>query len=45
MLVEKVETLKVLDRDLADLVPVNELEEIQHTDEYKQKIYGVLAKL
>jgi hypothetical protein len=46
MLVEKVETLKVLDGELADLVPDDELEEeIQRADEYKEKVYGVLAKL
>ena len=31
---------------MADLVPDEELEnEIQHTDEYKERVYGVLAKL
>ena len=46
MLVEKMETLKVLDGELAELVPDEELEEeIQRADEYKEKVYGVLAKL
>ena len=46
MLVEKVETLKVLDGEMAELVPDEELEEeIQRVDEYKEKIYGVLTKL
>ena len=46
MLVEKIETLKVLDSELADLVPDDELEEeIQRADEYKEKVYGVMAKL
>jgi len=46
MLVEKVETLKVLDGEMAELVPEEELEEeIQRADEYKERVYGVLAKL
>ena len=46
MIVEKVETLKVLDGELAELVPDDDLEEeIQRIDEYKEKVYGVLAKL
>ena len=46
MLVEKMETLKVLDGELAELVPDEELEEeIQRADEYKERVYGVLAKL
>ena len=46
MLVEKIETLKVLDSELADLVPDDELEEeIQRADEYKEKVYGIMAKL
>lgn len=46
MLDEKMETLRDLDSELADLVPEEELEaEIQHTDEYKEKVYDVLAKL
>ena len=46
MLDEKRETLKELDSEMADLVPDDELEnEIQHTDEYKERVYGVLAKL
>ena len=46
MLVEKTETLKVLDDEMAELVPDEELEEeILRTDEYKERVYGVLAKL
>ena len=46
MLVEKVETLKILDSEMAQLVPDDEVEEeIQCVDEYKEKVYGVLAKL
>ena len=45
MLVEKIETLKALDSEFADLVPDDELEEeIQRADEYKE-VYGVMAKL
>ena len=46
MLIEKVETLKVLDGEMAELVPEEELEEeIQRADQYKERVYGVLAKL
>ena len=46
MLVEKVETLRVLDGEMADIVPENELEaEIQGADEYNERVYGVLTKL
>lgn len=46
MLEEKIETLKEYDSELADLVPEEELEsEIQHADEHKERVYGVLAKL
>ena len=46
MLIEKAETLKVLDSEMAELVPDEELEEeIQRVDEYKERIYGVLTKL
>ena len=46
MLIEKMETLKVLDGELAETVPDEELEkEIQLADEYKERVYGVLAKL
>ena len=46
MLVEKVETLKILDSEMAEFVPDDEVEEeIQCFDEYKEKVYGVLAKL
>ena len=43
MLVEKMETLKVLDGELAEIVPDDE--KIQRADEYKERVYGVLAKL
>ena len=45
MLVEKMETLKVLDGESAELVPDELEEEIQRADEYKERVYGVLAKL
>ena len=46
MLVEKMETLKVINGEMAELVPDDELEEgIQHADEYKEKVYGAMAKL
>ena len=46
LLVEKVETLKIIDNKVAELVPDAELEdEILSVDEYKEKVYGVLAKL
>ena len=46
MLVEKVETLRVLDGEMADIVPEDELEaEIHGADEYKERVYGVLTKL
>ena len=46
MLVEKVETERILDGEMADIVPDDELEaEIQGADEYKERLYGVLAKL
>ena len=39
MLVEKVETRKVHDGEMADIVPEDELEnEIQCTDEYKERV-------
>ena len=45
MLAEKMETLKVLDGELADLVPDGELkEEIQHADEYKERVMAKLKK-
>ena len=43
MLVEKMETLKVLDGELAEIVPDDE--ETQRADEYKEGVYRVLAKL
>ena len=45
MLIEKMETLKGLDGELAEIVSDEELEEIQRADEYKERVYGILAKL
>lgn len=46
MLAEKIETLKSLDGQMAELVPEEELEEeIQRADEYMEGVYRVLAKL
>lgn len=46
LLTEKLEVLRVLDGELADLVPEDNLEdEIQTVDEYKAKIYQALAKI
>ena len=46
LLTEKLETFKVLDAELVNLVPEDDLEdEILVVDEYKEKIYGALAKL
>ena len=45
MLEEKLDVLKMLDNELADLVPDKELEEeIRVGDQYKENIYGALAK-
>lgn len=46
LLATKVKTLESLDKELADLVPENELEdEIQNSDEYMENVYGILDKL
>lgn len=45
MPIEKMETLKLLDRKLAEIVRDEELQERQRTDKYKERIYIVLAKL
>ena len=46
MINEKVKTVKMLDEELAELVPDDELEEeILRADEYMEKVYGVLNKM
>ena len=44
MFIEKVETERILDGEMADIVPDDELEaEIQGANEYKERLYSVLA--
>ena len=46
MLTEKMDALNGLDTELADLVPDEELEEeIRVVDQYKENVYGALAKI
>ena len=41
---EKLETLKKLDSDIIDVTPEKELEdEIQQSDEYRERIYAALT--
>ena len=43
---EKLETLKKLDSEIIDIIPEKELEdEIQQSDEYKQRIYAALTRV
>ena len=38
--------MRIFDGEMADIVPEDELEtKIQGADEYKERLYGVLAKL
>ena len=46
MLIEKLETLKGLDGEIAELVPDEELEEeIQQADQQVERVYGAIAKI
>ena len=46
LLIEKLETLKTLDNEIAEIIPEDKLEEeILGADEYKESVYRVLAAI